>query len=102
MDGDTVDLDVELGFYTTARIRFRLAGVDAPEVRGESKQRGLSSKEWVLLKLGNSVDNTIKVKSFKTGKYGRWLGDIYYLSQNGLVNMNEEIISEGFAKRYLK
>ena len=98
VDGDTVDLNVDLGFYNTAKIRFRFTGMDAPEVRGESRVEGKRSKEYVIDKLTHA--KRIRVVSEKTGKWGRWLGTIYYDNGDGLINLNESMVTEGYAVEY--
>lgn len=74
IDGDTIDFDVDLGFHLSARIRVRLLGVNAPEIRGEQKEAGREIaarvRHWCEL---NPV---VILCTVKTGKYGRWLGNI--------------------------
>jgi len=93
VDGDTVDCDVDLGFYMTAKIRFRLARINTPEVRGTEKEDGLVSKQW-LIDFLNSHNNEIIVRTAKTGKYGRWLGEIII----GETNVNDELVKTGHAE----
>ena len=93
VDGDTIDCDVDLGFYMTARIRFRLARVNTPEVRGEERAEGLQAKQWLIDEL-NKANNEIRVKTAKTGKYGRWIGEIIV----GDMNMNDELVKSGHAE----
>ena len=76
VDGDTVDLSVDLGFYMEGRLRFRLAEIDTPEIRGEERPEGLKAKAYVEEVLGKAED--IMIRTEKAGKYGRWIADIYY------------------------
>lgn len=70
VDGDTVDLDVDLGFNMHARVRFRLHGVDTPE-RG---QPGYAEATDLCREVAPE-GTTVRVDSYKDGdKYGRWLG----------------------------
>lgn len=75
VDGDTIDFAVELGFFMTARIRVRLLDVDAPEIRGGSKVAGQivaeKVREWC------DTNNRCVIVTTKTGKYGRWLAEVY-------------------------
>ncbi len=73
VDGDTVDLIVDLGFHISAHHRFRVAGIDTPEVRGPEKIAGKAAKQWVIEYL---TGKDLIVESKKTGKYGRWIGKI--------------------------
>ena len=75
VDGDTVDLDVDLGFYTTLRIRGRLIGVDTPE-RGHPDFLLASNTLLRLLHEHQDDEGYISIQTGKTGKYGRWLVNI--------------------------
>ena len=76
VDGDTIDLDVDLGFHTFTRIRTRLLGVDTPEKYGSrSCEAGYEASAFTekLLPVGTQL----RLESYKTGKYGRWLARIF-------------------------
>ncbi|RMH81569.1 MAG: nuclease [Actinomyces sp.] len=75
VDGDTLDLDVDLGFHLRALIRVRLQGVDTWEVRGPERPAGLEAKAFVERWLEVDQDHVI-VETTKTGKFGRWLARI--------------------------
>jgi micrococcal nuclease len=77
VDGDTIDVDIDLGFYTSIRQRFRLLRVNTPEVYGEQKLLGLASKA-LLLKV---LNKEMFFQSFKTDSFKRlacrvWLSDV--------------------------
>ena len=86
VDGDTVDLDVDLGFHCTLHLRFRLLGVDTPE-RGHKDFQDASDALHRLFLTHANLDGYVHVESFKTGKYGRWLATISTI--DGTVNFNE-------------
>ena len=97
VDGDTIDIVIDLGFSLTKKERVRLAGIDAPESRtsnAEEKVLGLESKEFLIRRLDGC--EKLKVKTEKDGKYGRMLGWIYC----GQTNINEEMIYRGYAWEY--
>ena len=82
VDGDTVDVDIDLGFGVWLRKqRVRLVGIDTPESRTrnlDEKKRGLLAKKYLqeALKAGK----TLSIKTYKdneTGKFGRILGDVF-------------------------
>ena len=79
VDGDTVDVDIDLGFgIWMHKERVRIAGIDTPESRTKDlveKQFGLASKQFVkdLMPIGSQ--QIIKTEKDKTGKFGRILGD---------------------------
>lgn len=99
IDGDTVVLDVDLGFYLTVRMSCRLFGIDAPEVVGETRASGLASRDYLaeLLPVGKAVI----VDSIKPDKYaGRFDGVIYLSLDNVNVNVDERLVSAGHARLY--
>ena len=78
VDGDTVDVDIDLGFgvYLNKK-RIRLKGIDAPETRTrdlEEKEKGLASKEYVQALLPEGSAQILVTSSYQ-GKYGRIIGD---------------------------
>ena len=75
IDGDTVDLDVDLGFKISFRLRGRLSEVDTPE-RGHADWGKAKDMLSDLLTQQEDEDGYIQVYTKKTGKYGRWLIDI--------------------------
>ena len=75
IDGDTVDFDVDLGFYITIRIRTRLVGVDTPE-RGHPDWAKATQDLADLLTAQTDEKGYVQIRTGKTGKYGRWLVDI--------------------------
>jgi len=75
VDGDTVDLDVDLGFHVIMRLRGRLIDVDTPERGHQDWTRATETLER-LLKEQEDKEGYITISTAKTGKYGRWLIDI--------------------------
>lgn len=101
-DGDTITLVIDLGFNVSVKEVFRLYGIDTPEVRGEEREDGLISRDWLRERLYTAyeTDKEIIIKTFKDkkGKYGRWLGEVFI---DG-ININEQLIAEGLAVEYMK
>lgn len=75
VDGDTVDFIVDLGFNVNIKIRTRLLGVDTPE-RGHEDWEKATAKCRGFLSVATDEDGYVKIKTGKTGKYGRWLVEI--------------------------
>ena len=101
VDGDTVDLMVDLGFTVLMRTRFRLLGVNTPETnRKASREAGKAAQAFAeeLAPQGSVV----LVQSHKTGKYGRWLGVVYPMGGEGdaLVSVNDALLQAGHAVPY--
>ena len=98
VDGDTIDVRIDLGFNVWHKCRVRLVGINAPESRTrdkEEKKRGLAAKSWLIDKL-ESAEDELEMKSYGVGKYGRVLGEIYINE----VNINELMVKEGHAVKY--
>lgn len=75
IDGDTIDLIIDLGFFTHTKIRVRLLDIDTPEIRGPERPEGLQAKAFVEEWLAER--DVLVVETHKTGKYGRWLADLW-------------------------
>ena len=98
IDGDTIDVLIDLGFDIQHKIRLRLFGINTPETRTKDlkeKYLGLTSK-WYLSHLLKNRD--IIVKTYKTGKYGRYLATIYL--KGSKKSINQKILEEGLAEIY--
>ena len=99
VDGDTIDVDVDLGFGTwRCSERIRLYGVDTPECRtrdAEEKAAGLLAKEFVEEVL--HVGGTYMLQTKEKGKFGRFLGVIFI---QGSASINAALISENLAVPY--
>jgi micrococcal nuclease len=101
VDGDTVWLDVDLGFGVHTNADFRLFGIDTPEVIGTTRVAGLAAKVELerLLALGRLRIETHK--GDESDKYGRWLADLYVMAEHDCeLHVNALLVSQGFAKAY--
>jgi micrococcal nuclease len=103
VDGDTIDVDIDLGFDISFTSRVRLAGIDTPESRTTDKAEkalGLESKEYLSKHLKDAKSVVIKTEKMNsTEKFGRILGWIYV---NGdTVSLNDMMINDGYAWGYL-
>ena len=107
LDGDTIDVLIDLGFDLFKKERVRIAGVDTPEKRTrdlEEKALGIDATNWLKKKLedtiaGDGDELTIRTELVGgTGKYGRLLGCLYI--NEDLISLNEQMITEGYAWAY--
>jgi micrococcal nuclease len=115
IDGDTIDADIDLGFRITVRKRIRLYGIDAPETRLQSKIKNLEDRKNEK-SLGLSAKarlseicskNSVLLESVKIGKYGRVVGNLYFIEddmgiEEDFVSINDLLVSEGHAEVYNK
>jgi micrococcal nuclease len=100
VDGDTVDVIIDLGFDLTKKERVRLAGIDTPESRTrdlEEKAMGLEAKDHLTGML-EGADRLI-VRTEKDGKYGRMLG-WFYKNEESKYSINQIMIEQGYAWEY--
>ena len=106
LDGDTIDVTIDLGFDLFKKERVRVAGVDTPEKRTrnlEEKALGIDATNWMKEKLDAAIkgDDELTIRTELKGgmgKYGRLLGWLYVGESN--VSLNEVMIGEGYAWPY--
>jgi len=103
VDGDTIDVLIDLGFDILFSSRVRLAGIDTPESRTKDlkeKALGLESKEYLKKALKDAKSVVIKTEKMDSSeKYGRILGWVYI---NGdTASLNDMMINDGYAWGYL-
>jgi len=106
IDGDTIDVIIDLGFDLYKKERVRVAGVDTPEKRtkdDEEKALGYDATHWLEEKLDGAIkgedDLIIRTELIGGfGKYGRLLGWLYI--GDAEISLNEQMIEEGYAWEY--
>ena len=106
VDGDTVDVDIDLGFgMWMKKQRIRFYGIDTPESRTrdlEEKKYGLIAKAFVEASLPVGSTRTLTTVKDKTGKYGRILGKFkaYDSYTDAWVNLNQWMIIKHYGVEY--
>ena len=106
VDGDTIDVTLDLGFSLTKKERVRIAGVDTPEKRTRDKEEktlGIDATNWMKQKLTDTIkgDEELVIRTELkggVGKYGRLLGWLYVGDDE--FSLNEQMITEGYAWPY--
>ena len=106
VDGDTIDVVIDLGFDIYKHERVRIAGIDTPEKRTrdlEEKALGIDATNWMKYTLEDTINGehelTIRTElKGGMGKYGRLLGWLYV--GDDTVSLNEQMIAEGYAWEY--
>ena len=106
MDGDTIDVTIDLGFDLYKKERVRVAGVDTPEKRTrnlEEKALGIDATNWLKKELEDVLagDDELIVRTELhggVGKYGRLLGWLYVGDEE--LSLNEQMITQGYAHAY--
>ena len=106
LDGDTIDVTIDLGFDLYKKERVRIAGVDTPEKRTRDKEEkalGIDATNWLKEKLTETIkgDDELTIRTELkggVGKYGRLLGWLYV--GESTLSLNEQMITEGYAWEY--
>lgn len=113
IDGDTIDIMIDLGFGIFKSVRARLWGINAPEISkpkdADELKRGLQTKQflenWIQ---NNSIDGHIIIRShngkeLRQEKYGRWLVEVYPINfTQETQSINDLILKEGLAIEYMR
>ena len=100
VDGDTIDISIDLGFDLTKKERVRLAGIDTPEKRTKDqkeKEMGYQATEFLEMHLMEATKLTVKTE--KDGKFGRMLGWLYK-TDTDTMSINQIMIDKGYAWAY--
>lgn len=103
VDGDTVDLELDLGFHLTTALRFRLLGVDTPE-RGQPGY--LEAKDYVARWLADALARPdlleVRARTAKADSFGRWLVALVAVEHDGheVADLSAELLEAGLAKPY--
>lgn len=103
VDGDTVDLTVDLGFTVSVLVRFRLYGIDAPEMKSPTLDQGKAARAHLEALLANAKGGIIYVDSTGRDKYGRWLARLSFMNATDglIVDVSTSMITGGFAVPYV-
>ena len=101
VDGDTIDVIVDVGFKITTNQRIRLAKINTPETYNVSKEseeykNGMKSKEYVIKRLAENNNEIILETDKLVGKYGRYIGTIILADSD--VTLNDELVKKGLAE----
>jgi micrococcal nuclease len=95
-DGDTVWMDIDLGFYVHVNVPVRLASINAPEL---STSEGKAAKQYLSKLLDESADVVVVTTKKGTEKYGRWLATLTTTTHK--LSINERMVLDGHAVPYM-
>lgn len=101
VDGDTIDLVIDLGFKITTFQRIRLRGINTPEtynVKKESEEykKGMKAKAYVIERINDNANEVIVETDKDIGKFGRYIGIIRLADTE--QTLNDELVEKGYAK----
>ena len=95
VDGDTVELDLDLGLNIWAREICRLLGIDTEELRGKNRMAGLMASSHLDKLLSQHSSLVVRTHKDKTGKYGRYLVELWTVDGE---NLNRRMVKDGYAR----
>ena len=100
IDGDTIDVQLDIGFASYLRKRLRFLGVDTYEVRGDEKEKGLLAKARLIEVLDAADQIYVQTVMDSQGKYGRLLAWVWVENDGKLTLVNTQLIEEGHGVAY--
>lgn len=104
VDGDTLIATLDRGMNDFSTLKLRLAGINTPEIIGESHEAGARARDYVLTWAAEAMKDPdewpILVVTQKTDEYGRWVAVVY--SKRGGHCLNENLIDRGLAEVWPK
>ena len=102
VDGDTIDVLLDVGFHTYLQKRLRFLKIDTWEVRGEEREQGLIAKARLIELLEESDAVYVQTVMDARGKYGRVLAWLWTEKDSVMTNINDQLLVEGHAQLYGK
>ncbi len=99
-DGDTITVNIDLGLHTFVnKVKIRLARIDAPELRGEEREKGLKVRDF-LRELVFNKEIVVQTIKDRKGKYGRYLGEVWAKDEKGnYFNVNDLLLRKRLVKK---
>lgn len=100
IDGDTIDVEIDCGMHNVRTERLRLLRVNAPEMHGESHERGQKAKEfterWLVLAITPTVGEwPLVIQTYKDDNFGRYLAEVWRVYDKH--SLNDDLLSTGNA-----
>ncbi|MGL4737057.1 MAG: thermonuclease family protein [Cellulosilyticaceae bacterium] len=97
VDGDTFDAQVDLGFHVFIQQRFRILGINAPELKGATKIAGNAAKDYLASLI---LNKQVMIHSIKTDGFRRYLADIYVTIDDQQYSVAQLMLSHNYAVPY--
>lgn len=100
VDGDTIDVVLDLGLHVRIHRRLRFMGIDTWEVRGEEREKGLAAKSRLQEMLDAGEKIYVQTVMDSEGKYGRVLAWLWVETNGQPLCLNEQLVLEGHGVEY--
>lgn len=101
IDGDTVDVEIDMGFRIFSKQRLRLARIDACEMRSQvpgEKEKAIRARDYIELFFKSHPEAPLTIHTEKTDKYGRYVAEV----ELGEINLSDELLNAGIVMHYPK
>lgn len=99
IDGDTIEVLIDLGYHIKAVERVRLLRINCPEMKGETRAAGEQAKQFTADEI---LGKEVTLISYKTDSFKRWLGEIIYTNKDGNeANLSNELLRRGYAVEFM-
>ncbi|WP_435018724.1 thermonuclease family protein [Tundrisphaera sp. TA3] len=104
IDGDTLDVALDLGLLLSTTQRLRLVDVNAPEMHGPSRPSGLAARDYAR---GRLEGRDVVIRTSRSDAFGRWLARVWVADDGAgtpgtAVDFNHELVARGFAVPFLE
>jgi micrococcal nuclease len=103
VDGDTIEVDVDLGYHTWRhKETYRLARINCPEMKDPDPDKRSRAAQAAVFTKAAVRDVNVVVVSSKTDNWRRWLAEVWYMDGGVQKNLSDELLSAGLADPYKK
>lgn len=99
VDGDTFDAVVDLGFYVSTAVRFRMYGLDTAEINDRDPEKRALAMQAKLFCVEKLLNQSVTMQTYKTDKYGRWLAEVFLPNEE--LSINAQLLAAGLAIPYV-
>lgn len=97
-DGDTITVEIDLGFKIVFELKLRLARINTPEIRGKEKVEGKIVRDIVREMI---LDKMVVIHTDKKGKFGRYIAEVFVKDHRmTLFNLNDWLVANNHAEKY--
>jgi micrococcal nuclease len=100
VDGDTIDVEVDVGFHLKNTVRVRLYGVNSPEVHDSDSQKREAAEQAKKWMWDMAMGNECRIATHKTDSFGRYLALVYLWDGGQWVCLNQQLVASGHAELY--
>jgi micrococcal nuclease len=102
VDGDTIDVEIQLGFHLTSTQRLRLLRINTAELRANNEAERLLAQKAKQFVVDEILGKEVFIHTEKDDAFGRYLAEVYVFNSSFIYNLNDYMLSTGLANPYKK